>query len=63
VRHVKKSHHDTIFKMSDTYQVEIPSWGFANTGTRMGKFMQPAATTTIEEKLSDASEVHKVWNC
>jgi L-rhamnose isomerase/sugar isomerase len=38
--------------------VELPSWGFANTGTRFGKFIQPAAAATIEEKFSDAAQVH-----
>jgi L-rhamnose isomerase / sugar isomerase len=36
----------------------VPSWGFANTGTRFGKFVQDAAATTIEEKFSDASQVN-----
>ncbi len=36
----------------------MPSWGFANTGTRFGKFLQPAAAVTIEEKFSDAGHVH-----
>ncbi len=40
--------------------IELPSWGFANTGTRFGKFIQPGAANTIEEKLSDASMVHRV---
>jgi len=42
----------------DSLQIELPSWGFADTGTRFGKFLQPAAKT-IEEKFSDAGQVHK----
>ncbi len=42
----------------DTFQIELPSWGFANTGTRFGKYLQPAAAATIEEKCSDAGQVH-----
>ena len=42
----------------DNFSIEIPSWGFANTGTRFGKFLQPAAATCIEEKFADAAEVH-----
>lgn len=42
----------------DSFKIELPSWGFANTGTRFGKFIQAAAATTIEEKFSDAAEVH-----
>jgi len=40
-------------------KVELPSWGFANTGTRFGKFLQSAAATTIEDKFSDAAQVHE----
>jgi L-rhamnose isomerase/sugar isomerase len=42
----------------DEFQIEIPSWGFANTGTRFGKFIQPAAASTIDEKFADAAQVH-----
>src|SRR5882757_10326353 len=44
----------------DKLKIELPSWGFANTGTRFGKFIQAAAATTIEEKFSDASQVHSL---
>src|SRR5215471_12856808 len=40
--------------------IELPSWGFANTGTRFGKYLQPAAALTIDEKFADAAEVHRV---
>lgn len=39
------------------FMVEVPSWGFADTGTRFGKFHQPAAAITIEDKLDDAGQV------
>lgn len=48
---------ETVAKALDNFRIEIPSWGFANTGTRFGKFVQTAAATTIEEKFSDAGEV------
>jgi L-rhamnose isomerase/sugar isomerase len=48
------------FAALDAFQIEIPSWGFANTGTRFGKFVQAAAASTIEEKFSDAAEVHRL---
>src|SRR5262245_13209625 len=44
----------------DSFVIELPSWGFANTGTRFGKFMQAAAATTVEEKLDDAGQVHRL---
>jgi L-rhamnose isomerase/sugar isomerase len=49
---------DKVFRALDAFSIEIPSWGFANTGTRFGKFIQPGAATTIEEKFSDAGQVH-----
>jgi L-rhamnose isomerase/sugar isomerase len=42
----------------DSLKIEIPSWGFANTGTRFGKFLQAGAATTLEEKFADASQVN-----
>src|SRR5947208_1986891 len=50
---------ETVGAALDSLQIELPSWGFADTGTRFGKFHQPAARTT-EEKFADAGEVHKV---
>ena len=49
---------EIVRRALDGFQIELPSWGFANTGTRFGKFVQPAAAATIEEKFSDAGEVH-----
>src|SRR5450432_2603542 len=51
---------DAALSALDKLKIELPSWGFANTGTRFGKFIQPAAATTIEEKFSDAAQVHAV---
>jgi len=48
------------FQALDSFQIEIPSWGFANTGTRFGKFLQAGAASTLEEKFSDAGQVHKL---
>jgi len=51
---------DAALSALDELKIELPSWGFANTGTRFGKFIQPAAATTIEEKFSDAAQVQAV---
>jgi L-rhamnose isomerase / sugar isomerase len=42
----------------DNFQIETPSWGFADTGTRFGKFLQDAAAIDINDKLADAGQVH-----
>ena len=49
---------DKVCQALDGFSIELPSWGFANTGTRFGKYLQPAAASTIQEKLSDAGLVH-----
>ena len=49
---------ETVAAALDDLQIELPSWGFADTGTRFGKFLQPAAGT-IEEKFADAGQVHR----
>jgi L-rhamnose isomerase/sugar isomerase len=50
--------NDKVWAALDGFRIELPSWGFANTGTRFGKFVQGGAATTIEEKFADAGYVH-----
>lgn len=52
-----------LFKLLDDFKIETPSWGYADTGTRFGKFLQPAAASTIGEKLQDAGTVHRFTGC
>ncbi len=47
----------------DRLEIELPSWGFADTGTRFGKFLQDSAALTLADKLDDAAEVHRVMGC
>jgi L-rhamnose isomerase / sugar isomerase len=55
---VVKGDAEKVWAALDGFRIEVPSWGFANTGTRFGKFVQGGAATTIEEKFSDASQVN-----
>jgi L-rhamnose isomerase/sugar isomerase len=57
---VNDKNTDIVIQSLDRFQIELPSWGFANTGTRFGKFTQAAAATTTEEKFSDAGQVHRL---
>ncbi len=49
-----------VWQALDQFRIELPSWGFANTGSRFGKFMQPAAATNLAEKFSDAGMVNQL---
>lgn len=51
------------FRALDSFTIELPSWGFANTGTRFGKFIQPGAATSTAEKIEDAGTVHRFTGC
>ncbi len=43
----------------DQLEIEIPSWGFANTGTRFRVWQQRGTPRTVEEKIDDAGTVHR----
>jgi L-rhamnose isomerase/sugar isomerase len=47
----------------DSFTIETPSWGFADTGTRFGKFFQDAAAIDLGDKLADAGHVHALTGC
>src|SRR2546421_7129171 len=51
---MRSEENDRVVQALEVFRIEIPSWGFANTGRRFGKFTQAAAATTIEEKFGDA---------
>jgi len=54
------SRQQKVWAALDRFRIEIPSWGFANTGTRFGKFVQSGAATNLEEKFADAGEVNRL---
>ena len=54
MRAMEQNNTETVARALDRFAIELPSWGFANTGTRFGKFLQPAAAATLEEKFADA---------
>jgi L-rhamnose isomerase/sugar isomerase len=47
----------------DSFVIETPSWGFADTGTRFGKFFQDASAIDLGDKLADAGHVHQLTGC
>lgn len=54
---------EKIARALENLAIELPSWGFSNSGTRFGIFKDPAAANTIDEKLADASFVHALTGC
>lgn len=43
----------------DELAIEIPSWGFLNTGTRFKVWQQAGTPRTVEEKIDDCGTVHR----
>jgi len=60
MKQLESNTQETAFRALDNFRIEIPSWGFANTGTRFGKFVQAAAASSIAEKFADAAEVNRL---
>lgn len=54
---------ETLHRVLDTFRIETPSWGYADTGTRFGKFHQPASAIDLDDKLADAAHVHRLTGC
>jgi len=48
-----------VMKQLKSQQIETPSWGYADSGTRFNVFTQESAAHTFAQKLEDAAEVHK----
>jgi L-rhamnose isomerase/sugar isomerase len=42
------------------FEVETPSWGYADSGTRFGVFPQPGRPRDVRERIDDAAEVHRL---
>lgn len=49
-----------ILDVLKTQNIETPSWGYANSGTRFKNFAWPGAARTAREKIDDAAMVHKM---
>ena len=41
-------------------EIETPSWGYGDSGTRFGVFPWPGAARTVHERISDAALVHRL---
>jgi L-rhamnose isomerase / sugar isomerase len=52
-----------LLPVLDGFAIEVPSWGFADTGTRFGKYLQDAAAIDLGDKLADAGHVHALTGC
>ena len=54
---------ENVIQALNRLAIELPSWGFSNSGTRFGIFNDPAAANSMDEKLADAGCVHEFTGC
>ncbi len=57
-RRISSAAAERIIKRLLRFRIEVPSWGYADTGTRFGKFLQDAAAVDLEDKFADAGATH-----
>ncbi len=51
---------DAIELALETFNVETPSWGYGDSGTRFGVFPQPGRPRDVHERIEDAAEVNRL---
>jgi L-rhamnose isomerase / sugar isomerase len=51
---------DAIREALSTLELETPSWGYGDSGTRFATFQQPGRPRDVYERLQDAAEVHRL---
>jgi len=54
---------DTALERLAQLQIETPSWGYGNSGTRFHVYPWPGAARTVEERIADAALVHRLTGC
>jgi len=54
---------ERLFALFDRLEIETPSWGYGNSGTRFHVYPWPGAARTAEERIADAALVHRLTGC
>jgi len=54
---------DRLLDRLDRLEIETPSWGYGNSGTRFHVYPWPGAARTVEERIADAALVHRLTGC
>ncbi|MBA3261530.1 MAG: L-rhamnose isomerase [Thermoleophilaceae bacterium] len=51
---------ESIERRLGAFEVETPSWGYGDSGTRFATFEQPGRPRSVHERLDDAAEVNRL---
>src|SRR4051812_2323728 len=50
---------DVVLSELQALEIETPSWGYGNSGTRFHVYPWPGAARTVWERIDDAALVHR----
>jgi L-rhamnose isomerase / sugar isomerase len=53
----------TVLARLGQLEIETPSWGYGNSGTRFHVYPWPGAARTVHERIADAALVHRLTGC
>src|SRR5689334_20597849 len=62
VRLCRMDEHDTLARLA-ALEIETPSWGYGNSGTRFHVYPWPGAARDVHERIADAALVHRLTGC
>ena len=54
---------DAVLERLAALEIETPSWGYGNSGTRFHVYPWPGAARTVCERIDDAALVHRLTGC
>jgi L-rhamnose isomerase / sugar isomerase len=52
--------NDHVISRLRALEIETPSWGYGDSGTRFATFTQPGRPRNVFERIDDAAEVHRL---
>jgi L-rhamnose isomerase/sugar isomerase len=63
MRHTRGMTESAALERLAALEIETPSWGYGNSGTRFHVFPWPGAARTVWERIDDAALVHRLTGC
>jgi L-rhamnose isomerase / sugar isomerase len=63
MRHTRGMTETAALERLAALEIETPSWGYGNSGTRFHVFPWPGAARTVWERIDDAALVHRLTGC
>ena len=63
MRQTRRMNDDALLGRLAALEIETPSWGYGNSGTRFHVYPWPGAARTVWERIDDAALVHQLTGC